>query len=336
MTIGDYYGRKLILSKHLIAVQYDKKFKVIFNRINGNSLYANTDLLAFLDRFKMPVTIEDIENEFAIDDIKIKIQYLIDKKFVSDFNCDEEIDYIRENKLYINKNKKYTENFCLFYPKEVIYPIPYLTILLEKVYSYIIKRGLKKLNRKSIVFVCEDTKEFESLWGKEKIPDSVNFFVTHGRIIAIRPDQVYLFAIADEAQFKALVHELIHIFLCENYTNLPIWCTEGLCEYYSNNSYNVSLDELIEIKGLYRFSDLSRIVEHSIMDIDTSRIEFNIGYRQSASFIKYLADLLGEDRLMECVMETGLRIDFEKNFNETFSYTLEHYELEWRKTLSIK
>jgi hypothetical protein len=218
----------------------------------------------------------------------------------------------------------------------VVYPIPFLTILLEKVYLYIIERGFKKLHRKTIVLVCEDTKEFEKLWGKDKIPDSVEFFVSHGRIIVIRPDQIYLFAIADDALFKAMTHEMIHIFLCENYANLPIWCAEGLCEYYSNNSYTVSLDELVDTKGLYRFSELARIAKHSILDIDTSRIEYNIGYRQSVSFVKYLVDLLGEDRLMECIMKTGLSMSFEKSFYETFLKPLEHYELEWRKTLGNK
>ena len=71
------------------------------------------------------------------------------------------------------------------------------------------------------------------------------------------------------------------------------------------------------------------------MDIDDSKIHCNIGYRQSVSFITFLIDLFGEDRMMQCVMSTGLTKSFEMKFNEIFSHSLEHYENKWRDTLNL-
>jgi hypothetical protein len=328
-------SQKLILSKHLMTVRNKNGQVGILNRNNGIALQVTADLLAFLEHFQHPLSIEDVKRRFAIGDIEKKINSLLNKKFILFFDHDEEIEYLEHTRLTTNKSRNSTENFIVCHPEDVIYPIPILSTLLEEVYSYIIKRGLKKLCRKAIIFVCDNQNEFDTLWGNESVPSHVSVFVSHGRIIAIKPDLIYSLVIADESIFKAMVHEMIHIFLCEHYTNLPVWCTEGLCEYFSAYSYDVSLNELIRSKGLYRFSELTKMVQHSILDIDSSEIESNIAYHQSKRFITFLAELHGEERLMECVFSTGLSKDFESNFREFFPYSLKHYEAEWRQSLGL-
>ena len=324
---------RLLLSKHLFAIPYKNNQLAILNRSNGIALLATGDLLSFLDEFKKPISIEDAKYRFQIDNLEKKIDDLLEKKFLLDQNDDEEIEYIIRNNLSNNKKRICGETFNIFYPKDEQYLIHCLHDLLKEVYSHLIKRGFKKFLQKAIVFVCENEEEAETLWGTKNIPITVDFFVSHGKILTIRPNKIYLFAIADEKLFKAMTHEMIHIFLYEYYTNIPIWCIEGLCEYYSANVYPISLSALIDIKGLYRFDEFNEIAKHSILDIDASKMEFNIAYRQSASFIAYLANLLGEERLMECVLSTGLSKDFKASFMDFFNYSLNHYEIEWRKKL---
>jgi hypothetical protein len=330
MKIGK---KKLILSKHLMTVRYNNSQSGILNRNNGVVLEATVGLLSFLEHFQQPITEADIGRKFALGDLENKLYSLLNKQFILFADHDEEIEYLDNTRLSINKARACTENFMVYHPKDVIYPISILSELLEEVYSYMLGRGFRPLSRKQIIFVCDNQKEFNALWGSESVPYHVNFFVSHGRIIAIRADLIYSLVIADERVFKAIVHEITHIFLCENYTNLPVWCIEGLCEYFSANSYHISLDELIRSKGLYRFSELTKMARHSILDVDSSEIEINIAYRQSKSFVEFLTGLFGEDRLMECIFSTGLLKDFESNFREFFPHSLEHYEVEWRKSL---
>ena len=324
---------KLLLSKHLSVIPYKNNQLAILNRNNGIALLADDNLLSFLDEFKNPISIEDVKYRFPIDNLEKKIDDLLKKKFLLDQNDDEEIEYIIRNHLSVNKKRICDETFNIFYPKDEKYLIHCLRDLLKEVYSHLIKRGFKKFHQKAIVFVCENREEAETLWGTKNIPITIDFFVSHGKILTIRPNKIYLFAIADEKLFKAMTHEMIHIFLYEYYANIPIWCLEGLCEYYSANVYPISLKALIDIKGLYRFDEFNKIAKHSIIDIDSSKIEFNIAYRQSVSFITYLVNLLGEKKLIECVLSTGLSKDLETSFIELFNYSLTHYEIEWRKKL---
>jgi hypothetical protein len=287
-----------------------------------------------LENYRLPISLEDTKIKFDVENLDGKINYLLDKRYLLPFDYDEELEYLSKSSLSAGKKNICTENFIIFYPEQVIFPIPLFADLLEKVYANIIKRGFNRLSRRSIVFICEKKSEFEFLWG-QKIPPGLEYFVAHGRIIAVKPNKIYSLAIADESVFKVMTHEIIHIILYENYTNLPIWCTEGLCEYYSKNTYSISFQKLVQEKGLMRFSEMTQIAKHSILDVDKSTIENNIGYRQSVSFINYLIDLLGEDRVMKCVMSTGLANGFKKRFKEHFSHSLEHYEEEWRSIVGI-
>lgn len=332
MKIGK---KRLILSKHLMTVRYSDSQFGILNRRNGIVLEATAGLLAFLEHFQQPLTLEDAARKFPVGDLENKLYNLLNRKFILFVDHDEEIEYLEQALLTIKKSRVCTENFIICHPEDVFFPIPILSKLLEEVYSYMIGRGLNEFTRKSIVFICENQKDLYALWGNESIPSHVNVFVSHGRIVAIRPDLIYSLVIADELIFKAMIHEITHVFLCENYTNLPVWCIEGLCEYYSAHSYNVSLEALMHTKGLYRFSELTKMARHSILDVDSSEVENNIAYRQSKSFVEFLAGLFGEDRLMECVFSTGLTKDFESNFQEFFPQPLQHYEVEWRKSLGL-
>lgn len=328
-------SRSLILSKHLTTVRTNTNQLAIVNRDNGMVLAATHDFLSFLDQFQSPISIDEAIRKFKVENLNSKIKNLIEKKFLLDLDYDQEIEYIEKNDLADEKNIISTENLLIYFPEDVIYPIPYFCELLEKVYSSIIERGFKKLLRKSIVLVCENKQEFKILWGRERLPENVEYFVSHGRILAVKPGIIYSLAIANETIFRAMTHEMTHIFLCENYTNLPIWCVEGLCEYYCGNRYNISFKQLIGSKKMYRFSELSRLARHSMFDIDSSTIEYNIGYRQSVCFISFLVDLLGESELLKCVLSTGLSKPFEKTFANYFNDSLESYEIAWRKTLGF-
>lgn len=324
---------KFILSTHLDAVESQKDGPLVVHRWTGAAVKATRDLLLFLDLFKKPVSVEELVATVSVHQLKQKLERLLALKFILHSQTDEEIQYLSE--LSAIKNKKFTctRHFIIYYPEGIRAVDSLFIDLMETVYYFLVLRGLPRIRRKSIIHICETHQEYAQLWGDAPLSRHIHCFTTKGRILVLKPVMLATMQIGYKGFFSAMAHEMVHIFLCQNYVKLPVWAVEGVCEYFSGRHYRLSFEALSELKEIKRFHQIESTARHSLLDVDASPMTFNIGYRQSLSFIEFLVDCFGEAKLLECIFDTGLLKMFAMSLREKTRYSIETLEKMWRMKL---
>lgn len=228
----------------MIVRALDATQQAIIHRWTGASLKASDGLLEFLELFKQPHSLADLRKRFSIDELETKVNRLLDLTFLLSSSTDEEILWLKQN-LNIDDNTVYqTDHFVIFHPCHGRLKIWLFAELLEKAYRLLVARGFGHLRRPSLVFICQTSEEYFKLWGHPSIPAAVHFFVSKGRILTFKPWSLYSIDFFDNGFFKAMVHEMVHIFLCQRHTCLPMWAIEGICEYFSQPDYPIALRDL--------------------------------------------------------------------------------------------
>jgi hypothetical protein len=262
--------------------------------------------------------------------MEMKINRLMDLYFIVSADMDEEMLWLRKN-IEPNAHRLYqSEHFSILHPGENVQFVHSLAGLLEKAYIMLVNRGFGQLRRPSIVYLCRTEQEFQKLWGNGFLPEGLRFFVTKGRILAVGPNRGQSFLLSHETFYNTMVHEMVHIFLCQKYTCLPVWAVEGVCEYFRKPDYSLTLHELLGAKKLLSFEEIEQKAVHSLLDIDAAPVERNIAYRQAHSFISFLMETFGEKRLLACILDCNLSERFENKFHRRFGESLITMQVLWR------
>lgn len=321
--------QKIILSTHL-TVLHTGLDRAVVHRWTGTTLKAAPDLLEFLDFFRIPRTLPDVRKNFSIDQMETKVSRLMDLNFIVNADMDEEMLWLRQN-FELNARRLFQSNhFSILYSTENIQFIRPLSVLLENAYRMLVNRGFGQLRQPSIVYLCRTEQEFHKLWGNNYLPKGLRFFVTKGRILAIGPNREQSLLLSNKTFYKAMVHEMVHIFLCQKYTCLPVWMVEGLCEYFRKPEYSLTLHELLRSKRLLSFNEIERKAAHSLLDIDAAPADRNIAYRQAHDFVTFLAEKFGEKNLLACIFDSCLSKEFKQLFHRYFFESLAQMQKLWR------
>lgn len=74
------------------------KQRLLFHRWTGTAVQAKLELLEFLDVSKQPSSIQDLQCRYEVEDLELKLQRLLDMKFVMPITVDEELLYLAAGK----------------------------------------------------------------------------------------------------------------------------------------------------------------------------------------------------------------------------------------------
>ena len=130
-----------------------------------------------------------------------------------------------------------------------------------------------------------------------------------------------------------MTHEIIHMLLGDLNICLPIWLEEGICEYFSKKDPSPKLLNLMKKKKLFTFKELEAKANQTLLDIDNSKTDDNICYRQAHSYVAYLCEDLGEAEFIRWISTLGLNSELEHDFAEYFENSMADLEQEWFKKL---
>jgi len=243
-------------------------------------------------------------------------------------SIDEELHWL-EGMLAPNETRIFeTEHFFTYYYADEGYNARYFTDLMEEAYRLLIARGLSQLRKKILILICHSREQFKQFWGNASLPGWVKIFVHSGRILVVDRKKT-------NNLLQSMSHELMHIFLRQDSSYLPVWLEEGLCEYFSQSYNHNKFRQLVLIKKLYGFKEMEALVKHNLLDLDDSLINENICYRQAHSFVAFLAELAGEKKLMECIRTTSLIRDVRSAFEQHYGLSLDSVEEKWRERYSL-
>lgn len=321
--------KELIHTRHLL-VQHEKGKHILTHRGSGRSIEISEDMLEFIDVFKQKTRPNSLLEKYYIPNIVNILQQLISNNIIIDNTWDEEFEFLEKHSLITNKKIKETLNCICLYPSKENHLAGEFMQFFQELYLKLDK-DIRLLNKKMILYLCKNRDEIIQFWFEPSLPDWVKAFVSHRRILVVDIDQIKdIQGYGDFKSVTGMSHEIIHIILGEMNTFLPIWAEEGLCEYFSKPDPNEKLLSLMKHKRLFSFNELELKVTHNLLDIDNTRTEENICYRQSHSFMAYLVNTFGKFEMLTCIKETGLGSDFRQTFLKKFGKTINDMEREWK------
>ena len=323
---------KLTLSRQLIYRRVGGNGAII-HRLSGTAIAASTDLLALLNRFKEPASAWSVVKHYDQKDIRAIIARLMDMHFLVSETFDEEFVWMNDQTGQKQKSKLNTDHFMTFCPDDSLTLAMELMQILEELHLHLVTRGMPPLKKAAILAMCGSREEFGRFWGDAKLPAWPKAFVTRGRILVVDIAKTERLDRTETGFQRGLLHELVHLCLNQSSWQLPVWLEEGLCEYFSQPYNQLEFMRMARKKGIYGIRELEIFAEHSLLDLDDSPVVENICYRQSHSFVHYLASLMGHAKLMKCIQKTELGKDFGSNFQEDYGRSLSGIEDEWLETV---
>lgn len=149
--------------------------------------------------------------------------------------------------------------------------------------------------------------------------------VTQGQ--AFHRESVVL-VLAGRRDIGTLTHELTHILVgraAGNTTLVPLWLNEGLAEYGNLDqglSYQYYLEWAVDTDRLRPFSNLNRFPGDPNMNL--------VAYGQSRSFIEYLIETYGGEKIAEVLAHIGEENTADTAFQTVFGKSILTLENEWR------
>ena len=327
------FNSNLTVSGHL-SMQFINNQPVILHRLNQKAVRASLGLMKFLDMFRKPCDFKYLECKETIPDAEKKTLELMRIGFLVPENMDEEKIWLKKENRLAGKKKFQTRHFCVYYSGIEPYLARNFTDFMEEIYHLLLIKLFPPIAKRSIIYICRDRKELKSLWGDAPLPDHVKTFVTRGRILVVDPEMVVATR-HGVAPVGHMTHEMAHIFLCQAKVNLPVWMTEGLCEYHSRLYNHELFLELAKLKGAHSFQQIESDARHSLFDMDDGPDEFNVPYRQSESFVHYLSVISGEKKMMDIILKTGLSRDFRTVFEKEMGLSIDEAEQGWLEEMEM-
>lgn len=319
---------KVMLSRQLLMKEMDG-VPIIFHNLSGTALRASSDLLEFLCQFKKPIRLHLLNDRYYLPDLQSAFRRLVDLGFLIPEPEDEERNWLRQEMPRPGMRVYETENFRTYYPIDGGFAARELADLMEGRYSYLLSRGFPLLKQSVLIYLCNNSREYRTLSGDFRLPEWTNAFVIKGRILVVDPTVKAIDANHAMGFTRGMTHELVHAFLHQLAWQLPVWLEEGLCEYFSQPYSPSHFRHLAKQKGLFDFRELEMAVNHSLLDLDDSPIEMNTCYKQSESFVAYLAHFLGEKKLIQFVESLEFGKDFGRQLEQFFKRSMDCLVKEW-------
>jgi hypothetical protein len=133
---------------------------------------------------------------------------------------------------------------------------------------------------------------------------------------------------------KILTHELVHMVLgpATGHHPIPTWLNEGLAMFLAREwkfQHTFILFKASISGTLPRLSGLDQ-------DFSGTEEEVRLAYGLSFSFISFLLESFGKDRLREWIGRIGQGQAWEEAFSESFPKNFYQAENEWRKKLKLR
>jgi hypothetical protein len=130
---------------------------------------------------------------------------------------------------------------------------------------------------------------------------------------------------------QQIPHEMAHVLLFQkmgaNYSNLPVWFSEGfasLAELYPNSDYSQSLDTAVQKTSLLGISSLCLS-----FPVETSQVF--LAYAESKSFTQFLKQNFGSSGLESLIQEYADGLGCKEGIDAAFHFSLDSLEKRWKQ-----
>jgi hypothetical protein len=326
--------QSLVLSNQ-VFVTTNKGKKFLAHRITGNGIKSSPNLESLLELFRSSkykeIGIECIEQP----SLQSTINLLRDLSFLIPGDIDEELDWLKKKSYINNKNSFESEHFIGFYKKSMAHAAREFIFSCDGFFAQL-SRQLKYLGRhKPILYFCKSLNEFDLLYGKES-QEWLTFFVLNKRILIVNFHFIRRSDLHKNILKESILHELTHIFLGQMGSVIPIWLEEGVCEYFSKDSFFFNYKNRTNFLGkVWWFREIESATKCNLLDIDCCTPDINFAYIQSHLFVAFISHLIGKNKLILWITESGFKKDCYQVFYDITDKTLEHIEIEWRKWTGI-
>jgi len=218
---------------------------------------------------------------------------------------------------------------------------PENALLATNIQSMVIpaKEHIKKttglsLDKPVLIKLCSSTASFSNITGITNVSVQ-GIAISEYNMIIINAENIFSKSTSDIEHL--IEHEITHLVLGNNIISgsgkhLPRWFNEGVAQWVSegaselfSSSYQGSLQSAFLTERLLPFSTLSE-------SFPPEQSGFILAYAQSLSFIEFLVEENGEDKLNSLMQLLKSEKDFYRAFQQVYFFPLEQAEQEWVKT----
>lgn len=131
---------------------------------------------------------------------------------------------------------------------------------------------------------------------------------------------------------RQLPHEFTHLLEYQltqtSYANAPAWLLEGLASRAENSANPDFTRTLQNAAAGNTLAPLSQLC-HSFSPNSNEAI---LAYAQSASFVSYLINTYGEDKLTALLKSAGSGMDCQQTFSSVYGLSLDNADAAWKKS----
>lgn len=324
--------KPMIHSRHL-KVEWVAGRQRLTHGLSGRVIEVSTDMIEFIDAFKEVTRPTSLWQHYDIPNLLQIVQGLMRNHVLIPVARDEELEHLHSEFSATNKGRFETRDCLCLCPAGCGFPADKFAHLIQKLYSNF-NGTFRPLRQKMIIYLCDSREEVAQFWYERHLPPWINGFVALRRALVLDAGQIE----NDDWErpgFKAgMTHEIIHMLLGNLNISLPIWLEEGICEYFSKSDPIPRLRQLTKKKKLLRFAELEAKTVHTLLDIDNSKTDDNICYRQAHGFVAYLCNALGEDNFINWIETLGFNADLMHSFSQCFDQNLADLEQTWLHQLT--
>lgn len=325
----DIVSDRLVLSRH-VRVLDQNGTRVVVSCMSDVGLKYSSELVDILNTFVSPRSPVALQNRYSPEETALLFQRLMGYRLLVPEETDEELTWLN-GVLDLSGFRSFeTEQSQFYHVVDRGYLARRLAEIVGVRYSYLLSRGFRNLNRKTIIVLPENRDQLKRLWGATALPECIAAFVVKGRILVVDSGRIGEAGFGNDQCERLIGHELVHVFLHDMTWGLPIWLEEGLCEYFSR-SHTPGL-----ARGPCRgddstpLTDLEAMVSQSLYDLTSVLPDGGSLYRRVAGFVAHMAETLGDRRLLELVVDSKLDEDFRSRFEACAGERPEQLEREWR------
>ncbi len=311
-----------------IIFSRDSEGLFVTNRMLGSKLSISDDTAEFISAFDSAKTLKDINDEFSVSGIEDYVRTLKSNGVLVDSNWAEEESLLLQS-IGSRPKELIVKNVKIYHTRANHESAAHIGDSVKKASQRLLSKGLPVYDGLIHVYLCDDRKVMDSLWGK-RTPDSVNGFVLARRIYvadAVKHSPEFCMT---ETFIESMMHEIVHMYIGKLTLALPIWLEEGICEYYSRSLEEIERSSILKANSVYSFSDIELLCKHTLLDLDPSRVRDNLCYAQSHCFVDFLSKKISDHNVYGFLKNLEIGMGVKDGFKNS-GVDLEKAEMTWRE-----
>lgn len=327
---------KLLRSRHL-SVKREGDVYHIFHQQRGISVRVGEDVINLVNEFEHWTEPIEIKKKFNEDSFLKAIELLVKNQFLqskSDHEKEAELIFLEWSKRFGKKTRGCFEgNQHMRYAFSAGAPVNEIQKQVARVFKEI---AAEVFPYPETIYLCFlEPKEYKTIRKNWKIPKGVSAFVDR-KTVLLMDYQAFFYPNDPRNFYPYMRHEAVHLLIGQYVFYLPFWFEEGLCEYYSKKYFICTVNYFIRSQELLSFYKINQLNIGYLSQYKEFEAVQDCFYLQAQSFVHFLIDRIGMERLWKIIARVGIERNFDRVLTNFTGESLFELQFAWEKRIRGK